>query len=157
MTDKVKWVNDTLMSICGWFELAKPKPTNKDICTQLGCHFEEVAELSSALPILGSRIAYENVRVSHLLKHASATYADKLFGKADEVAVVDALCDQIVTAVGVLHLMGVDVQGALAEVNRANWSKFEDGKPVFDENGKIKKGVNYSPPDLSDFMGNTNA
>ena len=37
-----------------------------------------------------------------------------------------------------------------------NWktyfSKFEDGKPVFDANGKITKGKNYTPPDLTSYI-----
>lgn len=47
---------------------------------------------------------------------------------------------------------GFDIVGALQEVNRSNWSKFENGEPIFDENGKIKKGPNYRPPDLSKFV-----
>lgn len=34
-----------------------------------------------------------------------------------------------------------------------NWSKFVDGKPVFDEKGKLKKGDIYTPPDLGKFVG----
>ena len=46
---------------------------------------------------------------------------------------------------------GMDIVGALDEVNRSNFSKFVNGKPVFDENGKIKKGANYKEPDLKRF------
>lgn len=63
-----------------------------------------------------------------------------------------ACCDQIVTALGVGYMFGFDMQLALAEVVRSNWSKFENGKPVFDDNGKIKKGVNYTPPQLGEFI-----
>ena len=65
---------------------------------------------------------------------------------------LDALVDQIVTAVGVGHMMGMDVLGALEEINRSNFSKFEDGKPVFDENGKITKGKDYVKPNLEKFV-----
>ena len=65
---------------------------------------------------------------------------------------LDALCDQIVTAVGVAHMFGLDIEGALAEVNRSNWSKFVDGKPTFDANGKIAKPATYSKPDLTPFL-----
>jgi predicted HAD superfamily Cof-like phosphohydrolase len=68
------------------------------------------------------------------------------------VELLDALCDQIVTAVGVAYMMGMDIEGALAEVNRSNWSKFEGGVPVFNEQGKIAKGVEYTPPELSDYI-----
>ena len=68
------------------------------------------------------------------------------------VELLDALCDQIVTAVGVAYMMGMDIESALAEVNRSNWSKFEGGVPVFNEQGKIAKGVEYTPPELSDYI-----
>src|SRR5690554_3730607 len=66
---------------------------------------------------------------------------------------LDALTDQIVTAVGCAHMAGMDIVGALDEVNRSNFSKFEDGKPVFDEHGKIKKGRGYQSPALGRFVG----
>lgn len=42
----------------------------------------------------------------------------------DKKALLDALCDQIVTALGVGYMMGFDMEGALAEVNRSNYTKF---------------------------------
>lgn len=71
-------------------------------------------------------------------------------GKAD---LLDALCDQIVTAIGVGYMAGFDMAGALQEVIRSNASKFENGKPLFDENGKIRKGKDYTPPELAQFVG----
>jgi hypothetical protein len=49
-------------------------------------------------------------------------------------------------------MLDMDVLGALEEVNRSNFSKFENGKAVFDENGKITKGKNYSKPNLKPFV-----
>ena len=68
------------------------------------------------------------------------------------VELLDALCDQIVTAVGVAYMMGMDIEGALAEFNRSNWSKFEGGVPVFNEQGKIAKGAEYTPSELSGYI-----
>ena len=65
---------------------------------------------------------------------------------------LDALADGIVTATGMAHMAGMDIVGALGEVNRSNWSKFEDGKPVFNENGKIAKGKDYSKPELKPYL-----
>ena len=48
--------------------------------------------------------------------------------------------------------MGFDMAGALAEVNKSNWSKFKDGAPVFDGNGKIAKADGYFKPDLAKFL-----
>ena len=62
-----------------------------------------------------------------------------------------ALCDQVFTAIGVAYMMGYDIAGALEEVCCSNESKFEDGGPVFDADGKIAKGRNYTTPDLKRF------
>lgn len=70
----------------------------------------------------------------------------------DRIGLLDSLADQIVTATGVGTFLGMNVPGALAEVNRSNYSKFEDGEPVFNENKKVMKGKDYTPPDLSSFI-----
>lgn len=41
-------MKNTMESICTWFEKAKPNPTEKDLAVQVGCHFEEVAEMLEA-------------------------------------------------------------------------------------------------------------
>ena len=138
-------------SIKEWFKAAKPNPSTIDVCVQIGCHYEEVTEMSSVL--------YDDVE--HALAATALKYQMKSRGyiraveelSADErVELLDALCDQVVTAVGVAYMMGMDIEGALAEVNRSNWSKFEGGVPVFNEHGKIAKGVEYTPPELSDYI-----
>jgi len=70
----------------------------------------------------------------------------------DSIDLLDALADQIVTATGVGTFLGMNVPGALAEVNRSNYSKFEDGEPVFNENKKVMKGKDYTPPDLTPYV-----
>ena len=70
----------------------------------------------------------------------------------DSVELLDALADQIVTATGVGTFLGMNVPGALAEVNRSNYSKFEDGEPIFNENKKVMKGKDYTPPDLKPYI-----
>ena len=131
-----------------WFKAAKPNPSTADVCLQIGCHYEEVAEMSAVL--------YDNVKYS-LADTALAYKMNRSWisgaASADaRVELLDALCDQIITAVGVAYMMGMDIEGALAEVNRSNWSKFEGGVPVFNEHGKIAKGVEYTPPELSDYI-----
>lgn len=70
----------------------------------------------------------------------------------DRVGLLDSLADQIVTATGVGTFLGMNVPGALAEVNHSNYSKFEDGEPVFNENKKVMKGKDYTPPDLTPYI-----
>ena len=139
-------------SIKEWFKAAKPNPSTADACVQIGCHYEEVSEMNAVL----------NYDVEYMLEATAEEYEMYYSGylgaaleelSADaRVELLDALCDQIVTAVGVAYMMGMDIEGALAEVNRSNWSKFEGGVPVFNEQGKIAKGVEYTPPELSDYI-----
>lgn len=125
--------------IINWFKAAKPNPTEKDKATQIGAHFEEVSEMMQAFhkDIDGEVIA---------------------FPENWEIDLLDSLCDQIVTAIGVGYMMGFDMVGALQEVNLSNWSKFdENGDPIFNEHGKIVKGENYFKPDLAKFARSNNA
>lgn len=142
--------------ILNWFQAAKPQPTAKDVMTQIGCHFEEVAEMAASIhdDILraeanASAASYKNMGQPENFDR----WAHKVYSGMDELELLDALCDQIITAVGVAYMMGYDIEGALAEVCRSNESKFEGGNPVFDRNGKIAKGKNYTAPDLARFIG----
>jgi hypothetical protein len=140
-----------------WFERAVPKPTDKNISTQLGCHFEEIAEMLDSL-VPGSPINAEIHAAADEMKRGPQTqeqieYFRGVIGRVDRTELLDSLCDQIVTAIGVAHMFGLDINGALSEVNASNWSKFdENGRPIFNEQGKIAKGPNYRKPDLSRFV-----
>jgi len=127
-----------------WFSRAVPVPTQENLATQVACHFEEVAEMAEEVG---------NCWVAdHLDQYSYEMKTDKPTLHLDPTKTLDALCDQIVTAIGVAYMAGWDIAGALAEVDRANWSKFVDGSPAFDEHGKIKKGENYNPPNLNSFV-----
>ncbi|MNL46424.1 hypothetical protein D3C87_1691330 [compost metagenome] len=66
---------------------------------------------------------------------------------------LDSICDQIVTGTGVAHTLDYDIVGAMTEVNRSNFSKFDDaGLPIYNEQGKVMKGPNYSPAELSAYL-----
>lgn len=146
---------DTNHSIISWFKLAKPEPTNQNIIQQMAYHFEEVAEMCEAIHC-DQMVDYLKQLKAELLEIAeSKEYSDNFISTVDKLALCDALADQQVTSIGVGTLMGFDMQGALAEVNRSNWSKFEDGKPVINKQGKIIKGKDYTPPQLEPFINPT--
>ena len=139
-------------SIKEWFKAAKPNPSTLDVCVQIGCHYEEVYEMSSVL-YDDVRYALEDTALAYKMNRSGYLNAAEELSADERVELLDALCDQIVTAVGVAYMMGMDIEGALAEVNRSNWSKFEGGfVPVFNEHGKIVKGAEYTPPELSDYI-----
>ena len=138
--------------ILKWFKKAVPEPTIENACIQIGCHIEEFSEMAEALS--DDNLSYEAENVSINYKEKEYSYLDEieLLDEEHKIELLDSLCDQIVTAVGVAHMLGMDIEGALDEVNHSNWSKFENGSPVFDENGKIKKGASYFKPDLNRFI-----
>lgn len=141
-----------------WLETAFPKPTEKDQATQIGVHLEEVAEFMEAI---GSRKAATILvqDVSDNFKQSPNIYQDAdgnaiTLPEDFKIQMLDALCDQIVTATSVAHSMGFNIVGAIKEVNASNWSKFEDGKPLYDANGKVIKGKHYFKPNLKPFLTN---
>lgn len=139
---------EVITKIKEWFEVAIPKPTEKNQAIQMGCHLEEVAEMLNVFnPMLGE---YIDLYARSYKEWKTLDNIDWTDYKLIEL--LDALCDQIVTAIGVAHMFGFDIKKALAEVNKSNWSKFENGKPVFYKNGKIKKGKYYKEPELEMFI-----
>jgi len=67
--------------------------------------------------------------------------------------VADALTDILYVTYGAGCAYGVDLDKCFKEVQRANMSKLgEDGKPIYNEKGKVMKGPNYSPPNLKKFV-----
>lgn len=145
-----------IKEIIEWFNAAKPNPTEKDKTTQIGAHFEEVSEMMYALSCNHTAGKTQEISEEFYISSAINKDVDGLpieLPKNWEIDLLDALCDQIVTAIGVGYMMGFDMVGALDEVNKSNWSKFdENGAPVFAENGKIAKADGYFKPDLAKFL-----
>ena len=141
-----------------WLETAFPKPTEKDQATQIGVHLEEVAEFMEAIgSCKATTILVQDV--SDNFKQNPNIYQDAdgnaiTLPEDFKIQMLDALCDQIVTATSVAHSMGFNIVGAIKEVNASNWSKFEDGKPLYDANGKVIKGKHYFKPNLKPFLTN---
>ena len=66
---------------------------------------------------------------------------------------VDALTDILYVTYGAGHAFGVNLDKCFDEVQKSNMSKLgEDGKPIYNEAGKVMKGPSYFKPDLSKFI-----
>jgi len=66
---------------------------------------------------------------------------------------IDALTDILYVTYGAGHAFGVDLDKCFEEVQKSNMSKLgEDGKPIFNENGKVMKGPKYFKPNISKFV-----
>ena len=67
--------------------------------------------------------------------------------------VADALTDILYVTYGAGHAFGIDLDKCFNEVQRSNMSKLdENGKPIFNEQGKVLKGPNYFKPNLEKFI-----
>ena len=67
--------------------------------------------------------------------------------------VADALTDILYVTYGAGHSFGVNLDNCFDEVQNSNMSKLGlDGKPIYNESGKVMKGPNYVKPDLSKFV-----
>ena len=67
--------------------------------------------------------------------------------------IADALTDILYVTYGAGYAYGIDLDKCFKEVQRANMSKLgKDGKPIYNENGKVMKGPDYSPPNLKQFV-----
>ena len=71
----------------------------------------------------------------------------------DLLEVADALTDILYVAYGAGHAFGIDLDKCFEEVQNSNMSKLgEDGKPIYNESGKVMKGPKYFKPDLTKFV-----
>ena len=73
--------------------------------------------------------------------------------KKDIKEVADALTDILYVTYGAGHAFGIDLDKCFAEVQNSNMSKLgSDGKPIFNDKGKVMKGPNYFKPDLEKLL-----
>ena len=73
--------------------------------------------------------------------------------KKDIKEVADALTDILYVTYGAGHAFGIDLDKCFEEIQNSNMSKLgKDGKPIYNEQGKVMKGPNYFKPNLNKFV-----
>ena len=93
----------------------------------------------------------QNLRVS-LIEEELSELKEAIKNK-DIKEVADALTDILYVTYGAGHAFGVDLDQCFDEVQRSNMSKLDDnGKPIFNEHGKVLKGPNYFKPNISKII-----
>jgi len=71
----------------------------------------------------------------------------------DLLEVADALTDILYVTYGAGHAFGIDLDSCFEEVQNSNMSKLgNNGKPIYNDAGKVMKGPNFFKPDLSKFV-----
>ena len=78
---------------------------------------------------------------------------DQAIKEKNIVEVADALTDILYVTYGAGHAFGINLDKCFEEVQNSNMSKLgENGKPIYNENGKVMKGPNYFKPNLKKFL-----
>ena len=78
---------------------------------------------------------------------------DQALKNKDIKEVADALTDILYVTYGAGHAFGIDLDKCFDEVQRSNMSKLgKDGKPIYNDQGKVMKGPKYFQPDLGKFI-----
>ena len=78
---------------------------------------------------------------------------DQALKNKDIKEVADALTDILYVTYGAGHAFGIELDKCFEEVQKSNMSKLgEDGKPIYNEKGKVMKGPKYFQPDLNKFI-----
>ena len=87
-----------------------------------------------------------------LIKEELDEFTEAMKNK-DLLEVADALTDILYVTYGAGHAFGIDLDNCFEEVQNSNMSKLDqNGKPIYNESGKVMKGPNYFKPDLSKFV-----
>jgi len=93
-----------------------------------------------------------NILRYDLIKEELAELKDAM-EKKDLLEVADALTDILYVTYGAGHAFGINLDKCFEEVQNSNMSKLDqNGKPIYNESGKVMKGPNYFKPDLSKFV-----
>lgn len=155
MTTHYKDVKD-FMTIFGQATPAElSTPTLPIIQLRLKLILEEFIELTEAV-LTEERVEHSNV--TWLLSHLN--HADELIGKltyddldVDLVEVADAITDIDYVNTGAAVAFGFNLDDTFNEVHRSNMSKLgPDGKPIYNEFGKVQKGPAYFKPNLKSIL-----
>ncbi len=103
-----------------------------------------------------SKAAFPDPKIQNLRYDLIREELDELKVALDQKnlkEVADALTDILYVTYGAGHAFGIDLDKCFNEVQQSNMSKLgEDGKPIYNEHGKVMKGPNYFQPNLQKFI-----
>ncbi len=93
------------------------------------------------------------IKLRYELIHEELEEFKKAMEEKNLKEIADALTDILYVTYGAGHAYGIDLDKCFTEVQRSNMSKLgEDGKPIYNEKGKVMKGPKYFEPNLRQFI-----
>ena len=122
-----------------------------------GTNFELVGDFMESMDQeVRIRPSFPEEEIQNLRKDLIEEELDELtyaLANKNMVEIADALTDLLYVVYGAGHAFGIDLDKCFDEVQNSNMSKLdENGKPIYNESGKVMKGPNYFKPDLSKFV-----
>ena len=120
-------------------------------------NFEKVKEFMTTFgQEVKSKAEFPNEKIVELRKKLIDEEFNELkdaINENDLIEVADALTDILVVTYGAGVAFGIDLDKCFKEVHRSNMSKLsKDGKPIYNEFGKVMKGPNYFKPNLKQYL-----
>ncbi len=120
-------------------------------------NFEKVKEFMNTFgQEVKDKAEFPNEKIVELRKKLIDEEFNELKTAIDDnnlIEVADALTDILVVTYGAGVAFGINLDRCFDEVHRSNMSKLSDeGKPIYNEYGKVMKGPNYSPPNLKELL-----
>ena len=120
-------------------------------------NFEKVKEFMTTFgQEIKDKAEFPNEKIVELRKKLIDEEFNELkdaINENDLIEVADALTDILVVTYGAGVAFGIDLDKCFKEVHRSNMSKLsEDGKPIYNEFGKVMKGPNYFKPNLKQYL-----
>ena len=120
-------------------------------------NFEKVKEFMTTFgQEVKNKAEFPNEKIVELRKKLIDEEFNELkdaINENDLIEVADALTDILVVTYGAGVAFGIDLDKCFKEVHRSNMSKLsEDGKPIYNEFGKVMKGPNYFKPNLKKYL-----
>ncbi len=102
---------------------------------------------------LSSRLMQKNLIVEEFKEFIESDYKMAMIDISSRADCLKELADLVYVCAQYAENMDWDLEQALRRVHKSNMSKLgEDGKPIYRKDGKVLKGQNYQPPDLSDLV-----
>ena len=105
---------------------------------------------------VGTNASFPNTKIVNLrlsLIKEELFELEEAIEKKDIKEVADALTDILYVTYGAGHAFGINLDKCFEEVQNSNMSKLgTDGKPIYNDSGKVMKGPNYFKPNLDKFV-----
>ncbi|NCB53463.1 MAG: phosphoribosyl-ATP diphosphatase [Epsilonproteobacteria bacterium] len=112
--------------------------------------FESKPETQDKLLLLRYKLVNEEIGEFNAALNAMLVAPE---ASRPKVELLDAVADSIVVLIGTANALGMDLDTAMRRVFESNLTKLgEDGRPFYNSDGKVMKGPNFTPPDLSDLV-----